>query len=381
MNDINENIELVKNMVKRFYDKGKQKKDRRDAEEEIEDYLDKHIEKSREKVADDICDRCKFIMKYKNYPFEESWNIIESLLTEPEEGFLNQIKDSVLMFSKTGRPSDLYEVEERSRDYLKHIVDLDEIVETGALRRTLVDDISKILKTEKRNRSDFEQMWAKVQDKIDLAWSLSSDDIGDPKKMDDDELRSTFVPRVYQKDINSIDYDKLKDAGVKLITFDIDATLGLPGMWKAPSGTKSLFIRLHNMGFQTAIFSNAPKDRVEAVKEELGAFSNLGHGGKPHTFGFNYFVQEYVSKGIGPELKYEQIAHVGNDITKDIRAGNKAGVITCMVRNFGGTFGCSKILYPDAHRVTKLLEKRGIWRKHHRDRPDDQYYQYGEEQK
>ena len=42
------------------------------------------------------------------------------------------------------------------------------------------------------------------------------------ERMTDDELRR-FVPDVYQKNIYKIDYRKLKEQGIRLISFDIDA--------------------------------------------------------------------------------------------------------------------------------------------------------------
>lgn len=43
--------------------------------------------------------------------------------------------------------------------------------------------------------------------------------------MPDEVLRRDFVPDVYQHDIYRIDYQRLKDAGIKLISFDIDDTI------------------------------------------------------------------------------------------------------------------------------------------------------------
>lgn len=43
--------------------------------------------------------------------------------------------------------------------------------------------------------------------------------------MDEKEIEETFIPDVYQKDIYSIDYEKLKARGITLISFDIDDTI------------------------------------------------------------------------------------------------------------------------------------------------------------
>ena len=45
------------------------------------------------------------------------------------------------------------------------------------------------------------------------------------KTMTDEYLIKNYVPDVYQKSIFSIDYEQLKKAGVKVISFDIDDTI------------------------------------------------------------------------------------------------------------------------------------------------------------
>lgn len=46
------------------------------------------------------------------------------------------------------------------------------------------------------------------------------------QRMSDEQLRATFVPDVYQESIYKIDYGRLKAHGIKLISFDIDDTIG-----------------------------------------------------------------------------------------------------------------------------------------------------------
>jgi predicted HAD superfamily phosphohydrolase YqeG len=378
----NEEIKVIKSLVERFYLKGEHKSDRHDAEDEIKHFLERQSEIS-DKNVDDIRERCHYIMKHGHHTFDEAWTMIEKLLTEYESGLYNQIKESVKKFFRTNSDSDRHEAQERVRDYLKHVVKLDEKTGSDSLRHEIVDDdIHDLLKYDRRNFTEFEDLWNQIEDIIDWAWTVESEYVSkDYSRMSDQELIDTFVPDVYQKNVYRIDYEKLKAAGIKVITFDIDATIGFAGIWTPSSETKNLFLKLRDMGFQMALFSNAEPPRVKSVEKDLCAFYSMGHGGKPHTFGFDRIIQQYVAKNLGTELSVNQIAHVGNDITKDIQAGNRAGVTTCMVRTFGGSFGCSRLFYKEAHRVTKELEKRGIWRKHHERINDDQYYQLGEKQK
>ena len=49
-----------------------------------------------------------------------------------------------------------------------------------------------------------------------------------------------FKPDMYKKDIFEIDYQKLKDKGIKCLIFDLDNTLGLLEHERCPAKTKKL---------------------------------------------------------------------------------------------------------------------------------------------
>ena len=57
-----------------------------------------------------------------------------------------------------------------------------------------------------------------------------------------------FIPDIYQKSIYTIDYKKLKNAGIKCILFDVDNTL-VPSHIK-PIKCKDLIERLKEMGLK-----------------------------------------------------------------------------------------------------------------------------------
>ena len=129
----------------------------------------------------------------------------------------------------------------------------------------LVQWINSILGEEREKRADFEQSVC---------------------NMSDSELTATFVPDVYQKDIYSIDYQKLWDKGLKLISFDIDDTIGdvlihnigniMPG-WSIttyPEGQKAkeLVEKLHNIGFEKVVLlTNAGLGIARGDWKEIGA--------------------------------------------------------------------------------------------------------------
>ena len=78
-----------------------------------------------------------------------------------------------------------------------------------------------------------------------------------------------FYPDAYQKSIYTINYDKLKENGIKCLLFDLDNTC-VPYTDRVPNKKlKDLFNKLDSMGFKVIIFSNSPKNRLEPFKKEL----------------------------------------------------------------------------------------------------------------
>ena len=55
-----------------------------------------------------------------------------------------------------------------------------------------------------------------------------------------------FRPKMYKKNIFEIDYNKLKEMGIKCIVFDLDNTLGMIDNKKCPRNTKKLIRELQN---------------------------------------------------------------------------------------------------------------------------------------
>ena len=71
-----------------------------------------------------------------------------------------------------------------------------------------------------------------------------------------------FIPDIYQKSIYHIDYEKLLDAGIKCILFDLDNTC-IPYKDKEPNKKLiELFEMLKDMDFKLIIFSNASRRRI-----------------------------------------------------------------------------------------------------------------------
>lgn len=132
-----------------------------------------------------------------------------------------------------------------------------------------------------------------------------------------------YVPDIYKKSINTIDYNKLKTRGIKCILFDLDNTL-VPYTEKVPSKkNKELFKKIKDLGFKVIIFSNSGKKRLKPFKEELDVDCYY-RCFKPSPKKFEQVLKEY---------KYNQseVAIVGDQMLTDVLGGNRVGITTILV--------------------------------------------------
>ncbi|MBR1529295.1 MAG: hypothetical protein IJ642_08340 [Oscillospiraceae bacterium] len=197
------------------------------------------------------------------------------------------------------------------------------------------------------------------------------------ESMSDAYLIKTYVPDIYQKNIYAIDYQKLKKAGIQVLTFDIDDTVAALEDWKPPKSAVTLFENLKLMGFEIYLLSNTKFDsRAERFGQRLGV-EYIAHAHKPRITGLEEVQNRYLQKHGAPLLK-AQMAHIGNSIISDVGSGNTFGIITGLVRNEGNLIKFSKLIITEGKELRHELKKRDIWRKHHKYQHHDQYYQLGE---
>lgn len=204
------------------------------------------------------------------------------------------------------------------------------------------------------------------------------------EQLSDEEMK-VFVPDVYQQDIYLIDYDRLWKSGVRLVTYDIDDTLGdlvgdaiagnVPGFEFRLPKVKQLVSNLKSKGFKVAILTNANKNTAEEACKAIGADYFHYRAEKPAREGFELMLNRF---GLEPS----QMAHVGDDIRMDVSGGNRVGVTTCLVRRKGvmGNFlkGPVKVFgHTRDQAIYKELEKRKMWSRHHVLSSGGQYYQLG----
>ena len=132
-----------------------------------------------------------------------------------------------------------------------------------------------------------------------------------------------YVPDIYQKSIYRINYNQLFSRGIKCLLFDLDNTL-VPIDEKVPSKeVKELFDRLKSIGFKIIIFTNSRSKRVKPFKNILNV-DCCPFACKPFSKKFLSIIKIY-------NLKFSEVAIIGDSIMDDIYGGNKVGITTILI--------------------------------------------------
>ena len=92
-----------------------------------------------------------------------------------------------------------------------------------------------------------------------------------------------FKPSMYRKNIFDINYEKLKEKGIRCLVFDLDNTLGLLDNEKCPRNVKKLIKGLQD-DFLIFIASNNNMRRIKPYMEDLGV-GGVSLAMKPSTRG------------------------------------------------------------------------------------------------
>lgn len=131
-----------------------------------------------------------------------------------------------------------------------------------------------------------------------------------------------LIPNMYQKNIYTINYEKLLKEKVKCLLFDLDNTcVGYHEKNPTKELTK-LFTSLTKMGFKVIIFSNATPKR-------LAPFSILNvilhpSSRKPFKKNFQKILNKY-------HYQKKEVCIIGDQLFTDILGGNRVGIKTCLV--------------------------------------------------
>lgn len=165
-----------------------------------------------------------------------------------------------------------------------------------------------------------------------------------------------FFPDAYQKSIYTINYDKLKDNGIKCLLFDLDNTC-VPYVDRTPSKKlKDLFDKLTEQGFKVIIFSNSPRERLASFKKELKV-DCCAKAGKPRKKSFIKVMELY-------KFDLSEMAIIGDQLVTDIYGGNRVGIMTILVNPMSNIdMPFTKIHRFIENKKIKKMNKQGIFTK------------------
>lgn len=135
-----------------------------------------------------------------------------------------------------------------------------------------------------------------------------------------------FIPDMYQKSIYDIDYDKLKDKGIKCLLFDLDNTLVPVNVDVPIKKVKELFAYLEKK-FKIIIISNSNKKRLIPFKEGLNV-DTAASSKKPFKKKYLRIMEIY-------HYKEFEIAAIGDQLLTDIYGANRVGITSILINPIG----------------------------------------------
>lgn len=131
-----------------------------------------------------------------------------------------------------------------------------------------------------------------------------------------------FIPSIYQESIFTINYNKLKDDGIKCLLFDLDNTISPAKEVVLNEKIKELFDKLKN-DFKIILFSNNFPKRIS----KFGNYYDVDIACislKPFSYKYRYILHKYG-------YKKNEVAAIGDQLLTDIQGGNKMGLKTILV--------------------------------------------------
>lgn len=164
----------------------------------------------------------------------------------------------------------------------------------------------------------------------------------------------SFIPDMYKKSIFAIDYQSLKQRGIKCLIFDLDNTIAPINITNPEKEVKDLFADITLLGFKIILLSNASKARVKPFKEKLNVDSSY-HSKKPLKKKYKKIMFLY-------DFKQNEIACIGDQLLTDILGANQMGFLSILVNPISTEdyFG-TKINRSIEKHIFKRLEKRNLF--------------------
>ena len=129
-----------------------------------------------------------------------------------------------------------------------------------------------------------------------------------------------YRPDMYKKDIFSINYETLKEKGIKVLIYDIDDTLIPSNEIKVNQKTINLIEKLKK-DFKIFLLTNSPKFRSKKIEKQLN-IEGYAFSMKPLKFNLNKIIKNYDKK---------DVVLIGDRLLTDIKLANNSNIMSILV--------------------------------------------------
>lgn len=134
-----------------------------------------------------------------------------------------------------------------------------------------------------------------------------------------------YMPDMYKKSIEDIDFLCLYEMGKRLIFIDLDNTLVSYDDEVPSEKNLKLFKQLKELGFEVVIISNNTKKRVLKYSQNIDV-GVVWSAMKPFKKGFKRGL-----KALDKKYDPSEVVHIGDQLITDIRGANKMKFYTILV--------------------------------------------------
>ncbi len=135
-----------------------------------------------------------------------------------------------------------------------------------------------------------------------------------------------YYPYEYVESVFVIDYQKLRDMGIRGVIFDIDNTL-VPHGDDATPEAEALFKTVHRAGLKTVLLSNNDSERVERFIRDIDT-PYVCDADKPAPEGY---LKALAALG----MEKDEVVFIGDQTFSDVRGANACGIKSILVKYFG----------------------------------------------
>ena len=133
-----------------------------------------------------------------------------------------------------------------------------------------------------------------------------------------------FYPDEWVDSTYQVDFEKLREKGIKALIFDIDNTL-VPHGAPADHRAMALFERLHALGFSVTLLSNNKEPRVKMFCDAVVGADYIYKAGKPGKKGY-----EKAMKQMGSDT--QTTVFVGDQLFTDVWGAKRCGIYSILVK-------------------------------------------------